>query len=57
MAAVLEEGYNALLPRLTQTASAPYATAVSTENVPSEELLIRLMLLEGAVVGLELAFQ
>ena len=57
MAAVLEEGYKALLPGLTQTASAPYATAVSTENVRLEEVLIKLISLEGAVVGLERAFQ
>jgi len=57
VAAVLEEGYKALLPGLTQTASAPYATAVSMENDRLEELLIKLILLEGATVGLELVFQ
>lgn len=49
MAAVLEEGYKRLLSSLT--------LHHVLENIHLEELLIKLILLEGAVVELELAFQ
>lgn len=50
----LRGGYKALLPGLTQTLSAAYTTAISTENICFEYYLL---LVEEAVVGLDLAFQ